>query len=102
MTQSFNAFLQFDENTEWRVTHDAPTHAVARTMAGEECLPHIRLQLFDAERQTMVIGVNVEDDRLDALTLFQDFRRMLDSPRRNIRNVNQTIDSFFDLDECAE
>src|SRR5262249_11249867 len=50
----------------------------------------------------MVVGIDVQNDGLNALTLLQYLRRMFDAPGRNVGNVDKAVDSFFDFYECAE
>src|SRR5579871_362993 len=72
-------------------------------MLSEERLPDIGLQLLDAQRQAAILRLNAQNDRLDLLALLQNLRRMLDplGPAQ-VRDVHQTINPVFDLDECTE
>ena len=48
-------------------------------------------------------AIDVGDDRVDFLILLQKFLRMLELLRpRDVRNVDQTVDAFFKLDERTE
>src|SRR5207302_509164 len=86
-----------------RGTQDLALDDVANAMLGEERVPNIRLQLFDAQRQTAVLRLDAQNDRANLLALLQDFGRVLDplGPAQ-VRNMHQAVDSVFDLDESAE
>jgi hypothetical protein len=71
-------------------------------MRGEELFPDVRLKLLDAQRQTVVIGIDVQDDRVDFVAFLQNFRGMFDATRGNIGNVHKPVDSLFHFYERAE
>src|SRR5215470_980370 len=72
-------------------------------MLGEECLPHIGLKLLDPKREAAVFRLYAENNSLHLFTLLQNFRGMLDAlGPAQVRNVYQTIDAVFDLDERSE
>src|SRR5207249_2518803 len=102
VTQAFQALIQLDENPKRSVANDAAANQVADTMIREELFPHIRLQLLYAKRQPMVVAIDIQDHGFDAFSFFQYLRRMLDSPRRNVGNVDKPIDSLFDFNESAK
>ena len=68
MAEAFDAFIQLDEHSKRRVANDTATDQISYAVAGEELLPHIRLQLLDPKRQPVIISVDVQDHRIDALT----------------------------------
>src|SRR2546425_8523910 len=82
--------------------NDAATNQITHRMIREELFPRIRLQLLDAEQQAMVVAIDVQDNCIDALTLFQYLRRMLDPPRGNIGHVYEAVNSLFDFNESAK
>ena len=100
--RAFDTFVQFDENSEWRVPHNSAANGIPTPVSCEELLPDIRLQLFDSEREPMVVGVDIQNHGFHPLALLQHFGRMFDAARRDVGNVNKTIDSFFDFDKRAE
>src|SRR5262249_52916914 len=75
---------------------------VSDVVACEELLPNVGLQLLDSERQPMVVTVDVQNHCFDALTFLQNFRRMLDAPRRDIGDMDETVNSLFNFDERTE
>src|SRR5882762_1396412 len=65
--------------------------------------PRIFLRLFQAQRDPLVLGVDVQNQHVDLIALLHDFRRMLDPlGPRHVGDVNQTIDAGLDFDECTE
>src|SRR5258708_40019559 len=72
-------------------------------MTGEERLPYIGLQLFHAQSQTALIGLNGQHNCLYAAALFEYLGRMLHAlgPTQTA-DVHQAVDAIFDLDESAE
>src|SRR5207237_5984067 len=85
-----------------RMPNDAATNQITHGMICEELFPRIRLQLLDAKRQPMVVAVDVQDDCIDAFTLFQYLGRMLDPPRGNIGDVYKAVNSLFNINESAK
>ena len=82
--------------------NDAATNQITNCMIGEELFPRVGLQLLDAKRQPVVVAIDVQDNCIDALTLFQYLRGMLDPPGGNIGDVNQPVNSLFDFNESAK
>src|SRR5690606_37055309 len=65
--------------------------------------PRIIGGLLQAERDPLVVGVDVEDDHVDGVTLLDHFRRMLHPlGPRHVGDVDQAIDARLDLDEGTE
>src|SRR5262245_46229418 len=101
--QPFDSFVQLDERSEVGHAHDLALDRVAHVMTAEEVVPDIRRQLLQAERQPLVLGVDVEHHRIDDVALLQHFRRVLDPlAPRHVGDMNQAVDLFLDLDERAE
>src|SRR5262245_38939944 len=102
MAEAFDSLIQLNENSKRRVADDSAANQVSHVMVREELLPDVRLQLLDSERQPMVVTVDVQNHSFDALTLLQNFGRMFDTPRRDVGDVNETVDSFLNFDERTE
>src|SRR6267378_2241077 len=65
--------------------------------------PRILGRLLEAERDALVLGVDVQDHDIHRVTLLHDFRRMLNPlGPRHVRDVNQSVDAGLDLDERAK
>src|SRR5690606_35562434 len=80
-------------------TLDDRTLAVRRYVGGER----IALELLDAERDALALGVDGEDDRLDLVALLVVAHRLFARPAPGeIRQVNQPVDAAFEADEDAE
>ena len=65
--------------------------------------PRILLQLLVSKAHSAVFLIQFENNYLDRITYTAEFRRMLDflGPAE-VRNVDQTVNSFFKFDEQAE
>ena len=68
MAETFDAFIQLDEHSKRGVTNNTATDQISNAVICEELLPYIRLQLLDPKRQPVILGVDVQDHRIDALT----------------------------------
>src|SRR5262245_60591853 len=77
--QTFDAFVELDERAEVRHPHHLAFDRVADLMAREEVVPDVGGQLLEAERQALVLGVDVQHHRLDDVALLQHLGRMLDA-----------------------
>ena len=65
--------------------------------------PRIVRDLLHTEGDALVLGIHVEDDDFEVLTLLDDFGRVLDPlGPAHVRNVYQAIDSWLDLNERTE
>src|SRR5262249_22643252 len=63
----------------------------------------IWLQVLHRQRHSATLRIDAGDDGVYLLTFFEDLARMFDSTRpRNIRDMNQTINSLFNLDKGTE
>ena len=63
--------FQVPMTTEYGWGRDIFGLAIAHLALGEKLLPDIRLQLFDAQRKPVVVRVDIENLRFDAISLFQ-------------------------------
>src|SRR6478672_2559868 len=72
-------------------------------MSREERFPGVWLQLLDTKREPLGLRVDCQNDGLYHLALLEYLGRVLESLRPGqIGYVHQTVDAFFNLDECAE
>ena len=102
VNQAFDTIGQFDERAEVGQTDDLAFDRVA-DVVGEELVPHVRGELLEAERQPLVLGVDVEHDRLDLVALLQDLGRVLHPlGPGHVGDVDEAVDALLDLDERAE
>ena len=103
VNQPFDAFVELDERAEVGHAHDLALDGVADVVAREEVVPDVGGELLQAERQALVLGVDVEHHRLDHVALLQHFGRVLDPlAPRHVGDVDQAVDVLLDLDERAE
>src|SRR4051794_1264480 len=103
VNQPLDAFVELDERAEVRHPHDLALDRVADMAVREEIVPDVRGELLQAERQALVLGVDVQHHRVDHVALLEHFRRMLDPlAPRHVRDVNEAVDLLFHLDEGAE
>ena len=92
--------------------HHDPVVLVARDLALElhpdrvrlgDLEPGILLQLLEAQRDALVLRIDVEDRDLDRVALLHDLRRVLHTlGPRHVGDVNQAVDARLDLHERAE
>src|SRR6185369_13807722 len=76
-------------------------HGTRRVLLGE-LLVRVRLELLHAERDPVLLDVDVEHDRLDHVADRDHLRRMLDpAGPRHLGDVDQTLDALLELDEGA-
>src|SRR5689334_21358665 len=103
VNQPFDPFIQLDEGAEVGHAGDLSFNDAADLMTGEEVVPDIGGKLLQAQRQALVVGVDAENHGFDDVALLQHLGRMLDAlAPRHVGDVNQAVDVFFDLHECAE
>src|SRR5579862_2280695 len=103
VAQTFHTLGDFHEGPELRGTQNLAVHYVAHAVGGEEALPHIGLELLDAQAQAAILRLDAENDSLHLLTLLHHFRRMLDAlGPAQVRDVYQAVDAVLDFDEGAE
>jgi len=103
VAEALDSFGDLDEGSELRGAQCLALEDVADAVLREEGVPDVRLKLLDAERQAAVFGFDAENDRLDLLTLLENFRGVLDAlGPREVRDVDEAVDAVFDLDEGAE
>ena len=103
VAQTLDAFGDLNESSELRGAQNLALHHIANAMLLEEGLPHIRLQLLDAQRQTTVFRLDAKNDGANFLTLLENLRGMLDAlGPAQIADVNQSVNAVFNFDEGAE
>src|SRR2546425_270190 len=88
------------------LVHEAQ-HAAPQLGAHRVCLtdaqPRVFLRLLQAEGNSFVLGVHVQDQHLDLVTLLHDFGGMLHPlGPRHVGDVDQAVDAGLDLHERAE
>src|SRR3990172_2726341 len=103
MHQTLDPLRQLNEGTEAGHPDDLPLHDVTDLVVGEELVPHVGGELLQPEGQALVLGVDVQDDRLHRVPLLEQLRGVFDPLRpREIGDVDEAVDPLLDLDEGAE
>src|SRR5262245_60321677 len=101
--QPFDPLRELHERAEVRHPDDLPFDGVADVVLLEELVPDVGLELLEAQREALVLRVDVEHHRLDGVALLQGLRRVLQAlAPRHVRDVDQAVDAVLDLDERAE
>ena len=67
VTQALDAFIQLDKHSKRSVTDNAAANQIPDRVVREELFPRVGLELFDPERQAMVVAVDVQDHCIDAV-----------------------------------
>ena len=103
MGQSFHAVSDANEQTEIGDLRHGPHDLVADVVGFGEVVPLVRQKLFDGKGEPLIVAIDADDPRLDAVTLLQHLVGMLEPPiPRHIGDVNQAVDPFLQLYECSE
>ncbi len=103
MNKAFDALLQFHEDPKIGYIGNGAGYPGTLPVLLRDFVPGIIGELFDAQRESFMIFVNVQDNGLHFLTLLINLRRMFDSlGPGNIGNMHQTVDTFIDTDKNTE
>ena len=102
MDESINAVLKLHEGPKGGDLGDHTLDQVAHGVQPVDVGPRIVQKLLEPERNPSLIGVDVQNDRLDLVALLQDLTRMVDlAGPRHVRNVDHAVQIFLDLHERA-
>src|SRR2546428_738142 len=102
-TDSISAVAHADEEPEVRDLGDAADDLVADVMRFGEVVPFVRQELFDGEREPLVVGVDARHSGLNGVALLQNLIGMLEATvPRHVGDVNESVDPFLELHERAE
>src|SRR5580658_1621970 len=69
VAKPFDALRQFHERPKTRQARDSPMYDIARLVALQVALPGVWLELLDAQRQAVSLGVDIQNSRLYELAL---------------------------------
>src|SRR3954466_12668327 len=101
--QALDAGLDLHEGAEVGHLGDLALHAAADRVLVRELGPWIRVELLDAQREALVLDVDVEHHRLDLVALLVEVARVLDAlGPADVRDVHQAVDALLHADEDAE
>ena len=100
MDETIHALLELDERAKRGDLGDLALDNRANRVLRRDVGPRIGLSLLEAEGDTLFLRVDVENDRLNLLTLLEALRRMARTTRPgDVRHVDHTVDALFELDE---
>ena len=101
--EPFQTLLELDEHAEVGDLRDGPRDAVTNVVTRRDIArPRVSLQLLEAKRDPLLLLIDGQDDALDLVALLHDFGRVRDllGPR-HVRDVQESVDAFLQLDERA-
>src|SRR5512146_2688957 len=100
VNQPVDARLDFDERAEAREVADLAGDARADRVLERQHHPRILLRLLHAERDLLLVRVNLEHDGLDRLADAHQLRRVTNvaSPA-HLADVHEAFDARLELDE---
>ena len=102
MDQAVDVAIQADENTEISNRLDFAADFVAFVEAARKHIPRIFLALFDAERNTAALLVDIQHHNIHFIAHLHDFRRMhIFVGPIHFRDMHQTFHAFFQLSKAA-
>ena len=102
--ESFDALLKFDKGAEVSQLFDVAGPDGAGSVAlGDTLAPWVRRELFDAQREALVLFVDVGHNSFDFLAEIEELGGVLDPVcPGDVGDVHEAVDAFFDADEDTE
>ena len=100
VNQSFNTVFEFDECA---VIGDVGNFTLVGFTDFElvgNSLPRVILELFHAQRNTLVVFIELNNLNFNGLTDGQNFARVINAFPRNVGNVQQAVNTA-QINECA-
>src|SRR5690242_779771 len=101
--EAFDIVADVDDDALVHKTHDLPRQIRPDGIGLTDAKPRILLGLLETERDTLVLGVDVENHHIDGVALLHDLRGMLHTLRpAHVGDMDQTIYPGLDLNKCSE
>ena len=102
MQQAVDALLDLDERAVGReVAHRALDDRAERVVLLDQ-VPGVRLGLLHAERDLLLLLVDLEHDDLDLVAELDQLARVVDAPRPgHLGDVHEALDAVLELHEGA-
>ena len=100
MDQALDARLELDEGAVVRERDDLALDALADRVAHRRVDPRIGLDLLEAERHALALGVELEHLDLDLVAHLEQLARVVDAAPRHVGDVQQAVDAA-EVDEGA-
>ena len=103
MDETLNAVFNLDKNTEIGNGRNLALDTCTGLVFFRNNRPWIGKKLLYPKREPLVCRINIQDNSLDSLPFREDFSGMLDTFCPGyVRDMNQTVNTVLDTDECAE
>jgi hypothetical protein len=99
--EAFDPFLDFDERAVRDEVRDLALDALAHGETALRLVPGILLRLLEAERHTLFLTVDVEDDGLHFLADLEQLARVAEAAPGHVGDVEQAVHAV-EVDEGAE
>src|SRR6266536_208154 len=101
--EAFDVVAEVHDHTLVHQPHDAAAQLGTHRVRLADAQPRILLRLLQAERDALVLGVDVQDQHVDLVAFLHDLRGMLHPlGPRHVGDMNQAVDARLDFDERAE
>src|SRR6478752_5613732 len=100
VNEAVDAWLDLDERPEAREVANLPVDARADRVLERQYHPRILLRLLHAERDLLLVRIDLEHDRFDRLADADELRRMTNVARpAHLADVHEAFDARLQLDE---
>ena len=101
--ETFDPLLDLDEGSEIREPDHFAVHDIAFLMTVEELFPRVLAHLLQTERKALVLGVDVQNESVDSVAFFENFRGMAYAlVPAHVGDVDEAVDTIRHFDEEAE
>ena len=101
VNETFDAFLELHERAVRNEVRDLAFDLLAGRESLFDLVPRILLRLLQAERDALLLLVDVENDDFELLTDLEQFARMTEAAPGHVGDVEQAIHAI-EIDERAE
>ena len=103
MNQALDFVRQFHYGAEIQHLGDHAFHHGTDGVQVVDAFPGVRAQLLDAQRESFLVRVDVQNNGVDFVTLVEHLGRVLDlAGPRNVLQVHQAVDALLDAHEDPE
>src|SRR6267378_7041872 len=101
--EAFNVVADIDDHALVHQSHDFALELGPDRISLPDTEPRILSRLLQSERDAFVLGIHVQDDDINTVSLLHDFRRMLHAlGPRHVGDMDQSVDARLDLDESTK
>ena len=99
--EAFDAALDFDERTVGQELGHAALDALTDRVLALDIFPWVIRHLLEAERNTLFLAIDIEDDDVDGLADVKQLGRMVDAAPRHVGDVEKAVHALK-VDEGTE